>query len=63
MCEIAWETEVWIADATDQLIHFNGECYLAPYDDKSYCYDHIKRPLRLRSSDVSTATSTFIWCR
>jgi len=29
--EIAWETEVWIADAPDHLIHFNGEKFLGPY--------------------------------
>ena len=29
--EIAWETEVWIADNPDHLIHFNGEKFLGPY--------------------------------
>lgn len=29
--EIAWETEVWVADAPDHLIHFDGECFLGPY--------------------------------
>lgn len=29
--EIAWETEVWIADAPDHLIHFDGERFLGPY--------------------------------
>jgi hypothetical protein len=28
--EIAWETEVWIADAPSHLIHFNGERFLGP---------------------------------
>jgi len=28
---VAWETEVWIADAPDHLIHFNGERFLGPY--------------------------------
>lgn len=28
--EIAWETEVWIADMPDHLIHFNGEKFLGP---------------------------------
>ena len=28
---IAWETEVWIADAPDHMIHFNGERFLGPY--------------------------------
>ncbi len=29
--EIAWETEVWIAENPDHLIHFNGEKFLGPY--------------------------------
>lgn len=29
--EIAWETEVWVAEAPDHLIHFNGERFLGPY--------------------------------
>jgi len=29
--EIAWETEVWCADAPTHLIHFNGERFLGPY--------------------------------
>jgi hypothetical protein len=28
---IAWETEVWIADAPSHLIHFNGARFLGPY--------------------------------
>lgn len=28
---IAWETEVWCADAPTHLIHFNGERFLGPY--------------------------------
>jgi len=32
LCEIAWETEVWVADAPSHLIHFNGERFLGPYD-------------------------------
>lgn len=28
---IAWETEVWTADAPSHLIHFNGERFLGPY--------------------------------
>ncbi len=30
--EIAWETEVWVADAPSHLIHFDGERFLGPYD-------------------------------
>ncbi|RPH93431.1 restriction endonuclease [candidate division KSB1 bacterium] len=32
--EIAWETEVWIAENSTHLIHFNGERFLGPYEDK-----------------------------
>lgn len=31
--DIAWETEVWIADAPDHLIHFDGHKFLGPYKD------------------------------
>ena len=31
--QIAWESEVWIAEAPDHLIHFNGERFLGPYPD------------------------------
>lgn len=30
--EIAWETEVWVADDPSHMIHFNGERFLGPYD-------------------------------
>jgi len=29
--EIAWETEVWVAEAPSHLIHFNGARFLGPY--------------------------------
>lgn len=29
--EIAWETEVWVADSPSHLIHFNGTRFLGPY--------------------------------
>jgi hypothetical protein len=29
--EIAWETEVWIADAPDHMVHFDGDKFLGPY--------------------------------
>jgi len=32
LSEIAWETEVWLADTPSHLIHFNGECFLGPYE-------------------------------
>jgi hypothetical protein len=28
--EIAWETEVWIAEIPSHMIHFNGDKFLAP---------------------------------
>ncbi len=30
--EIAWETEVWVADSPSHLIHFDGERFLGPYE-------------------------------
>jgi len=32
VAEIAWETEVWVADAPSHLIHFNGSRFLGPYN-------------------------------
>lgn len=32
--EIAWETEVWVADAPTHLIHFNGVRFLGPYAEE-----------------------------
>jgi type II restriction enzyme len=32
--DIAWETEVWIADAPDHLVHFDGDKFLGPYKSK-----------------------------
>jgi len=29
--ELAWETEVWVADSPQHLIHFNGQRFLGPY--------------------------------
>jgi hypothetical protein len=29
--DIAWESEVWLADTPDHLIHFNGHKFLGPY--------------------------------
>lgn len=31
LSEIAWETEVWIAEAPSHIIHFDGERFLGPY--------------------------------
>ncbi len=31
--DIAWESEVWVADAPSHLIHFNGERFLGPYSN------------------------------
>lgn len=33
--QIAWESEVWIAEAPNHMIHFNGERFLGPYPDES----------------------------
>ena len=32
LTDIAWETEVWIAEAPSHIIHFNGERFLGPYE-------------------------------
>jgi len=33
--DIAWETEVWISNNPEHMIHFNGPKFLGPYKDKS----------------------------
>ncbi|MCI5162498.1 MAG: hypothetical protein D3917_10885 [Candidatus Electrothrix sp. AX5] len=33
--DIAWETEVWIAENPDHMIHFNGDRFLGPYGKNS----------------------------
>lgn len=30
--DVAWETEVWIADNPDHMIHFNGDRFLGPHE-------------------------------
>lgn len=32
LAQIAWETDVWVAESPSHLIHFNGEQFLGPYD-------------------------------
>jgi len=32
--DIAWETEVWVADAPSHLIHFDGQRFLGPYSPR-----------------------------
>lgn len=32
--DIAWETEVWIAENPDHMIHFNGDRFLGPHERK-----------------------------
>jgi len=31
--QIAWESEAWIAEDPDHMIHFNGKRFLGPYPD------------------------------
>jgi len=31
--DISWETEVWLAESSTHLIHFNGERFLGPYEE------------------------------
>ncbi len=33
LSQIAWESEVWIAEDPDHMIHFNGDKFLGPYPD------------------------------
>ena len=33
VAEISWETEVWIAESPDHMIHFDGQRFLGPYED------------------------------
>ena len=33
LTNISWETEVWIAENPDHIIHFDGERFLGPYPD------------------------------
>ncbi|MFZ6842977.1 BsuBI/PstI family type II restriction endonuclease [Undibacterium sp. RuTC16W] len=35
LATIAWETEVWVADNPDHLIHFNGDRFMGPHDSAS----------------------------
>lgn len=37
--QISWETEVWIAEHPEHLIHFNGERFLGPYPDVTAAAD------------------------
>lgn len=30
--EISWEGEVWIAETSDHMIHFNGDIFMGSYD-------------------------------
>lgn len=32
LAQIAWQTEVWIAESPGHLVHFDGERFLGPYD-------------------------------
>lgn len=32
LSDIAWETEVWVAEAPEHMIHFNGSRFLGPYN-------------------------------
>lgn len=31
--KIAWETEVWIAEVPEHMIHYNGDRFLSPHDE------------------------------
>jgi hypothetical protein len=50
LADIAWETEVWIADAPSHLIHFNGQRFLGPYKPKGSKARHKTQKLRRQDS-------------
>ena len=29
--EVSWETEAWVADHPDHMIHFNGDRFMGPH--------------------------------
>ncbi|WP_241990067.1 MULTISPECIES: BsuBI/PstI family type II restriction endonuclease [unclassified Streptomyces] len=33
VADIAWETEVWVAEEETHMVHFNGERFLGPYGE------------------------------
>ncbi len=33
LTQISWETEVWVAENPEHLIHFDGERFLGPYPE------------------------------
>ncbi|NOT63439.1 MAG: hypothetical protein HOP19_24780, partial [Acidobacteria bacterium] len=33
LTQIAWESEVWIAEDPEHMIHFDGDKFLGPYPD------------------------------
>lgn len=35
--DISWETEVWIAETPDHLVHFNGDSFIGPHNPKHSC--------------------------
>jgi type II restriction enzyme len=45
LAQISWETEVWVAENPDHLIHFNGERFLGPYPDVLPLETSAARPL------------------
>lgn len=34
LADLAWETDVWVSDAPDHMVHFNGSRFLGPYPTK-----------------------------
>ena len=46
--EIAWETEVWVANAPTHLIHFDGIRFLGPYPDRKKANSSSRRSRRPR---------------
>lgn len=44
--DIAWETEVWVAESPTHLLHFNGERFLGPHEPTRRARGGLGRPAR-----------------
>ena len=67
LAEIAWDTEVWVSEIPDHMIHFNGDKFLGPCLSntgmKAVMQRQVETPgsrwgLLLRCSDLLTSRPT-----
>jgi hypothetical protein len=54
LADIAWESEVWCADNPTHLIHFNGERFLGPYDERNVSSASGRRTVARDQTRLST---------